>query len=179
MPKMTDYEFTLRFRLPDPDADPRRLVAALARTGCDDAVLGLGQRGRIALAFTREARSALQAISSAIRAVRRAIPGAELVEASPDLVGLTDVAGLIGCSRQNMRNLAISNPASFPLALHEGTQSIWHLRPILDWFRATQGRPVDRALLDVSEVTMKVNIAKQSSRLLGDGLPKELEQLLA
>lgn len=38
----------------------------------------MGQRGRIALDFTREADSALEAMTSAIRAVNEAIPGATL-----------------------------------------------------------------------------------------------------
>ena len=52
---MTEYEFTLKFRLPTPDADPESYLPALAEAGCDDALVGIGQPGRIALDFTREA----------------------------------------------------------------------------------------------------------------------------
>lgn len=176
---MSEYEFTLKFRLPDVNADPEQFIDALAEAGCDDATVGIGQQGRIALGFTREAANALEAIVSAVQAVKGAIPGAELVEASPDFVGLTDVADLVGCSRQNIRKLMISNLATFPAAVHEGSQAFWHLRPILAWFSETQKREIDRSLIEVSEVTMRVNIAKETRRLPGVGLPKELERLFA
>jgi hypothetical protein len=85
----------------------------------------VGQRGRIALDFARESTSAWAAIASAVQDVKRAIPGAELIEASPDFVGLSDVADIAGFTRQNMRKLMLSNIATFPLAVHEGTPSLW------------------------------------------------------
>ncbi len=176
---MNEYEFTLKFRLPDPDTDPGQYIAALADAGCDDATIGIGQRGRIALDFAREAGSAFEAITSAVRAVRKAIPGAALIEASPDLVGLTEVAEVVGCSRQNIRKIMVSNMATFPVAIHDGTPSLWHLHAVLDWFRVTQNRTVGRSLIEVSAVTMKVNIAKETRRLHGARLPKELDSLFA
>jgi len=176
---MSEYEFTLKFRLPKADGDPAQFLQALAEAGCDDATVGIGQSGRIALAFAREADTALEAVASAVQAVHRAIPGAEFVEASPDFVGLTDVADLVGCTRQNMRKLMISNPATFPVAVHEGSQSLWHLRPVLVWFAETQKRSIDRCLIEVAEVTMKLNIAKEARRLHDAGLPDELEALFA
>lgn len=176
---MTEYEFTLKFRLPASDADPESYVEALGDAGCDDATLGVGQRGRIALVFAREALTALEAVVSAVRAVREAIPGVELVEASPDFVGLTDVADLVGCSRQNMRKLMNGNFASFPPPVHEGAQSVWHLRQVLGWFHDEQRREVDGALLELSEVTMKLNIARDACRLPGARLPKDLAALFA
>ncbi len=77
---MKEYEFTLKFLLPDPSADPGTFVHALATAGCDDALVGVGQRGHIALDFSREAATASDAIASGLRDVRRAIPNAELVE---------------------------------------------------------------------------------------------------
>src|SRR3546814_18099399 len=113
---MNEYEFILKFRLPDPDVDPGQFVDALAEAGCDDATVGVGQRGRIALDFAREANTATDAIISAIEAVKRAIPGAELVEAGPDFVGLTDVAELVGWPRQNIRKVMISHLAKLGMA---------------------------------------------------------------
>lgn len=176
---MSEYEFTLKFRLPVTDADPEQFIDALAEAGCDDATVGIGQQGRIALDFTREADSAMEAVVSAVQAVKGAIPGAELIEASPDFVGLTDVAYFVGCSRQNMRKLMVTHMATFPAAVHEGSQAIWHLRPLLDWLSETQKRQISRSLIEVSEVTMKVNIAKETRRVLGTGLPRELEALFA
>lgn len=176
---MPEYAFTLKFRLPATAADPGSHVPALAEAGCDDATVGIGQAGRIALDFVREAGSAQQAIVSATRAVKRAITGAELLEASPDFVGLTDVADLVGCTRQNIRKLMLSNAATFPAAVHEGTQAIWHLRPVLAWFADIQQRPVDQALVDVAEVAMKVNLARQTRRLRGARVPRAIAALFA
>ena len=174
---MTEFEFTLKFRLPDADADPVAWVDALAAAGCDDAMLGLGQRGRIALAFVREARTAVDAMVSAIRDVHRAIPGAELVEAAPDLVGLSDVASIVGCTRQNIRKLMLVNAATFPPAVHEGASSLWHLQSVLAWFREYQKRPVDPVLLDVADVAMNVNIANAARRVEGDAMQRKIRPL--
>ncbi len=176
---MSEYEFVLKFRLPNAELGDDALINALAEAGCDDATVGLGQPGRIALDFTREAKTAEAAIVSAMRAVQKAIPGAELVEAAPDFVGLTDIADLVGCSRQNMRKLVVGNASTFPLAVHEGTQSLWRLRPVLSWFADTQQRAVNRSLLEVAEVTMKLNIAKEMRRIPGAKFPKAVEALFA
>src|SRR5208283_848057 len=111
---MTEFDFLLKFDLPDPETDPDKFVDALYEAGCDDAAIGIGQHGRVALSFTREATSALEAVASAIADVKKAIPEARLVEATPDLVGLTDIAQILGCSRQNIRKLVVANKSIFP-----------------------------------------------------------------
>lgn len=176
---MTEYEFILKFRLPDADVDPERFVGPLMEAGCDDATIGIGQRGRIALDFTRTAASAMEAVVSAIADVKKGVPGAELVEASPDLVGLSDVAELLGCSRQNIRKLMVTHAATFPTPAHEGTQSIWHLHPILDWFIAQQKRAIDATLVELSDANMKVNVAKEVQRLPGASVPAPLDSIFA
>ena len=95
-----EYEFVLKFKLDDADSADDDVVERLGAAGCDDATVGIGLPGRIALSFTREASSAKQAILSALEDVKRAIPSAELIEVSPDLAGLTDIAELVGVSRQ-------------------------------------------------------------------------------
>lgn len=82
---MKDYDFILKFDLPDHEADPEKFVNALYEAGCDDALVGIGQKGRIALNFIRQSESAFDAISSAISDVKKAIPDAKLIEATPDL----------------------------------------------------------------------------------------------
>lgn len=176
---MTDYEFTLKFKLPLSDSDPATYIDALAEAGCDDAMVGIGKPGRIALDFTRSSKSAYSAISSALRNVRKAIPGATLVEASPDFVGLTDVAEIAGFSRQNMRKLMVTHIQTFPAAVHDGKTALWHLATVLAWLAEKQDRRVDPALLDVARTTMTVNIAKEARQLAGAVLPKNLEQLFA
>ena len=77
---MKTYEFTLKFSLPDEGHvdDIDELVERLGEAGCDDALVGIGKSGRLALDFTREAESAFDAISSAIATVRKTIPGIRL-----------------------------------------------------------------------------------------------------
>ena len=156
---MNEYEFTLKFRLPDAQADPEQFLDALDEAGCDDAAIGIGQPGRVALDFTREARTAF--------------------EASPDFVGLTDVADIAGFTRQNMRKLMVSHVATFPVAIHEGTPSLWHLATVLSWLQENQKRPVDGVLLEVARTNMSLNIAKEARQLPGAALPKELAGLFA
>ena len=99
-------------------------------------MIGIGQPGRLALEFTREAENAEAAVRSALADVRIAIPSARLIEVAPDLVGLTDVAEIVGVSRQNMRKLMLAYPSSFPAPVHEGSASIWHLADVLTWLQA-------------------------------------------
>ncbi|CPQ46083.1 DNA-binding protein [Bordetella pertussis] len=109
-----EYLFTLKYQLADADSDLDALVERLGEAGCDDALVGMGLPGRLVLEFTREADSAEAAVRSALADVRRAMPTAALIEAAPDLVGLTDVAQIVGVSRQNMRKLMLAHPATFP-----------------------------------------------------------------
>lgn len=76
--KMKQFSFTLTFDLPDPTDNPDRYVDALYEAGCSDASIGIGRDGRIGLNFTRVARTELEAVSSAIIDVKKAIPGARL-----------------------------------------------------------------------------------------------------
>src|SRR6185437_4879077 len=127
---MADYTFVLTFSLPDQEADPEAYLDALYEAGCDDASVGIGRLGMIGLDFTRQAQSAEQAVRSATEAVRKAIPGAELVQAGPDLVGLTETAEAFGFSRQNMRKYATGHTAgraAFPVPAFIGEPTLWHM----------------------------------------------------
>lgn len=159
-----EYSFTLKYRLAADDRDPAAIVERLGAAGCDDALVGTGVAGRIALAFTRDAASAEAALRSALEDVRRAIPGARLTEAGPDYVGLTDVAGLLDMSRQNLRKLMLNHPASFPPPVHDGSASVWRLAELLAWF-AERGHALDKALLETAGAARQVNLAKDAVQL--------------
>jgi len=161
---MQEYEFILKFSLPDNQADPEIFIDKLAEAGCDDALIGIGCSGRIALDFTRVSSSALEAVLSAIKDVKRAIPDAGLIEAAPDLVGLTDVADILGFSRQNMRKLMLKNP-DFPPPFHDGKPSIWHLAKILRWMDKKNMYPIEESLLDIATINMQFNITKDMQDL--------------
>lgn len=161
---MNEYEFTLKFAIPS-ELDREALEARLFEAGCDDALIGTGQRGRLALRFDRAAASAWEAVESALRDARDAVPQARLVEAEPDLVGVSDIADLFSFSRQNMRKLVHTHSDSFPLPLHEGRSALWHLTDVLDWFETRQAREVDSTLREVARASMAVNAAREAARL--------------
>ncbi len=160
-----EFEFTLKFTLTSESPGVDELVERLGAAGCNDALVGIGQTGRIALDFTREADSAKQAIFSALEDVKGAIPKAKLLEVTPDFVGLTDVADLVGVTRQNMRKLTLTHKASFPAAVHEGSAALWHLSPILTWLKEHAGYSIDQSLLEVAYIAMQINLAKEASQI--------------
>lgn len=162
---MMEYEFELRFKLPADGTDAMELVERLGEAGCEDALVGIGQPGRIALKFTREAESAKRAIVSALEDVKQAISGARLIEAGPDFVGLTDVADMLGVSRQNIRKLTLAHAATFPAPVHEGSAAIWHLEPVLQWFRGKGGYNISQEQIDVAHIAMQINLVKAADRL--------------
>ncbi len=172
-----EYTFTLKYQLADDDRDTNALVERLGEAGCDDALVGIGQPGRLALEFTREGTDADEAVRSALDDVRRAVPLAKFIEVAPDLVGLTDVADIVGVSRQNMRKLMLSHSGSFPVPVHEGSTSIWHLADILAWLQAKDGYLQAKSVLEVARVALQVNAAKEGQRALRR-TSKELEALV-
>lgn len=84
---MVEFTFTLTYRLPHAPHDIDLIEQCLADAGCDDALLGSGQPGYLALAFYRESESAASALASALENVQSAVPGAELVDVNLDLAG--------------------------------------------------------------------------------------------
>ena len=159
---MTEHTFTLTFALGARGADADVLVERLGVAGCDDAVVGVGRRGRLALEFSREAENAARALGSAVSDVRSAVPDAVLIEASPDLVGLTDVASLLGVTRQNVRKLIVSCDAPEPVPVHAGRPTIWRLAGVLRWLAREKRYPISPELLELAEATMQVNLAVEA-----------------
>ena len=76
------FTFTLNYQLTSDESDMDALMERLVKEGCEDALVGVGQLGRLALEFVREAPSADDAVESAIEDVRRALPNARLIEAA-------------------------------------------------------------------------------------------------
>ena len=76
-----EHTFTLKYQLPNVNSVDD-VVERLGATGCDDALVGIGQPGRLSLDFTREASSAQAAFVSALSDVKRAVPSAILIEST-------------------------------------------------------------------------------------------------
>jgi len=160
-----EYIFTLKYLLAEDDRDIDALLERLGEEGCDDALVGVGLPGRIALEFTREASNAREALCSALADATRALPGARFIEAAPDYVGLSDAAEMLHMSRQNMRKLMLAYPATFPAPFHEGTTSLWHLLDVLEWLIEKGGYAVPANIVDVARATLSINAGKLSTRM--------------
>lgn len=173
-----EYTFTLTYRLPQADCDLDALVERLGGAGCDDALVGLGLPGQVGLDFIREAESAQAALLTALADVRRALPDARLVEAVPDLVGLSDAADVVGVSRQNLRNLMLKHPDSFPLPVHAGSTGVWHLEDLMLWLRDRLDYELEATMLEIASTARQINLARETARL-SPGLLKEVRSLLA
>lgn len=154
------YTFTLRYSLPPPICDASDLVERLGDAGITDTLIGVGQPGRLAVEFQRDAASAREAVLSALRDVMSVLPTAALFEACPDYVGLSDVAELVGMSRQNLRKLMLGHAHTFPLPVHQGSTAIWHLDEVLGWMADRSGYAIDGALRDIAAVMREVNVAR-------------------
>jgi hypothetical protein len=174
---MTEYDFALKFKLQAPEVNPGDYVEQLYVDGCDDVLIGVGKKGFISLNFIREASSAYEAISSAIADVKKVLPNATLVEAVPDFVGLTDAAQMLGCTRQNIRNLIVKSEGKATLPIYEGTPSLWHLAEILLWLRDDKTYAIDDALLEVAQTNMNINTAR-SWKKVESSLQDSIQTLL-
>nr|WP_237436118.1 hypothetical protein [Burkholderia aenigmatica] len=81
-------------------------------------------------------------IRSALADMRSAVPSAKQIEVVLDLVGLIDVAEIIGVSQQNMRKLMLTHLGSFTAPVHEGSASIWRPADVLVWLVGTLAQEV-------------------------------------
>jgi predicted DNA-binding transcriptional regulator AlpA len=162
------YTFLLRYRLPQDAGDVDEVVERLGAAGGDDALVGIGVPGRLALEFARSGDSAEAVLLSATRDVRKAVPQAVLVEIEPDLVGLTDAARLLGVSRQNLHKLRKTHPETFPSPVHEGSTAIWHFEDLLSWLKAFQCYKVPAALEELAATTKQFNLGRRVRERSGD-----------
>ena len=162
------YEFVLTFALPSPDADPADYLDSLFEQGCDDATIGVGTHGMIALDFSREALDAASAMASAIEAVARAIPGAKLIESKPDLVNLSEIAELVGCTRQNIRKYASrevpSVKARFPDPFVTGSANLWSFYEVGSWLSRYAAMKLRPEVLEVSRAAAAINLEVRNQR---------------
>lgn len=160
-----EYDFTLKYQINHGHDGGDSIAERLGEGGCDDALLGLGQPGRIALHFSRQANSAERAVMSALADVKQALPEAILIEAAPDFVGLSDVADSVGVTRQNLRKLMLQHHQSFPLPVHEGKAVMWHLSDLLQWLSQKMAYKVSENQLQMAKMTKQVNLAKAQPEL--------------
>lgn len=151
---MKEYDFALIFRLNQSNVNPEDYPDLLYEAGCDDALLGIGKPGYLALDFIRESSSAYEALETALADVSSVLPDAKLIHVSPDLVGIKELANIFNCTRQNIQK-TVSKP-TFPNPVYKGSQAIWHLAAVLNWYM-DNGSEVDQKLLEFAELAMSIN----------------------
>jgi hypothetical protein len=116
----------------------RDVEDALFNAGCDDATLSI-QYGQLYVEFSRSAKSIDEAILSAIRNVRDAKIGAEVLRVDEcNLVTQSEIARRIGRSRQLVSQYisGVRGPGGFPppeFYLGEGTP-LWAWCAVSYWF---------------------------------------------
>lgn len=170
---MNEYDFVLRFQLLENNDQPERYLDTLYEAGCDDATIGVGLPGYIALDFCRVADSAEQALLSAIRDVKRAIPSAKLTEVTPDLLNISEIADLVSSkihrvTRQAMRNYALGKLARinsrFPAAAVTSSSPLWHVDEVVSWMADNEKVDKVRAqgLIELSRTARALNAKLQS-----------------
>ncbi|WP_164262369.1 hypothetical protein [Stenotrophomonas maltophilia] len=76
---MMEFSFTLMYRVPDTGEDPSAFERCLAESGCDDALLGSGLPGILALRFQREGKVANDVVRDTCMQVQNSLPAAELI----------------------------------------------------------------------------------------------------
>jgi hypothetical protein len=87
-----EYEFTLKYKLHITEDAIDDLIEKLEGAGCEDALVGVGRPGVLALKYSREAESPEAAVLGAIEEVSKAIPSAELIEVGSGLYSVRVVA---------------------------------------------------------------------------------------
>lgn len=60
--------------------------------------------------------------------------------------------------------LIIEQPATFPVPVHEGNASIWHLAEVLGWLDRRGGYQIDAGMVETARVALAVNVAKETMR---------------
>lgn len=163
-----DFLFEFRYQLSSDDDHQRDIVERLGEEGCTDALIGTGRPGRIAMEFSREATSAFAAMTSALADVKRAIPTARLIGVGPDLVELADIAEYAEVSRQIMHELAYTNADTFPVPVHAGRTSLWHLDDVLLWLASRGSDAIEPGTMEVASIARQLNIAIQARQIEPD-----------
>lgn len=158
---MNYYDFGLIFDFKD-KTDPEIYLDSLYEAGCGDAVIGIAEKGSIALDFMRKSDSAYQAVYSAIQQVKSVIPNVVLIQVSPDIVGVLELTEIFECTKQNIQKYV--NKESFPKAFFKGSQAIWHLDEVLEWFLIDKEEKVDTNLLDVARLARSINLSLETKK---------------
>lgn len=136
-PCSTEYDFTLV--LSGVDALSPDVMDALFEAGCDDATPSL-RSGTVSLTFSRLATDFKEAVLGAIRDVKRAGIGAEVLRVDiSNLVTLAEIARRVDRSRQLVHQFMTGKrgPGGFPPPACQvsDSTSLWAWSEVAAWLR--------------------------------------------
>lgn len=108
------FEFELIFEVPREALTDRFAMAdAVYEAGFEDAVIGLGVAGLLAVPLEHEGPSAHATIVDAAKRILKHLPkGSRLRSVSPDLVSLADVADRLNVRRQALQKRKMPPPVT-------------------------------------------------------------------
>ena len=159
---MNEYNFECVFKLA-PSEKPDSYLDALYRAGCDHTLVATGIPGYLGLTFIREAESAQQALKTAIKEVKEAIPHATLERAAPDLLNLSELALLFQFTKQNMRKYARGETANslgdFPAPVVTGKTSYWHAAEVAQWIKEQKLKDIRDSMIEALLTIWSLNQA--------------------
>ena len=161
---MQTYSFTLSFSLPNSLQACDDLDERLAEAGLLDGHIGQGLPRRVAVSLDRDAPNAQAALDSALSQIMSALPGAALLEAGPDYVGLSEAAQAFDLSRQALRKHMLHD-ANFPAAIHPGKPSLWHWADLLAWAQARWPDRVKAHDQELADCVRLLNLECQAKRV--------------
>lgn len=108
-----EFEFELVFALPDEANDPLALSDAVFEAGFEDALIGTGRAGLLAVGLDLKGVDAEDVILDAARTLIRALPAKTVLhEVRPDLVSLADVAEKLAVKRQAIQQRKMPPPVA-------------------------------------------------------------------
>ncbi|KQN48961.1 MULTISPECIES: helix-turn-helix transcriptional regulator [unclassified Rahnella] len=156
------YNFTLT--LSGVTSDTENLEDALFASGCDDALIAFYGTS-VYLEFDRDSASFASAVMTAIRDIESAGLNARVESVDSALVGLSDIAGLAGLTRQSVALLkdGARGPRNFPNPVQrlKGNSPLWRWKDVADWM-VRQGRlTTDDALVENAAILENINLALQ------------------
>lgn len=171
---MNSFEFSLTYMVPVID-DMELYVDRLADATNDDAIIGISDNGRLTLDFEKEGNAIFALVEQAIYEVKSEVPEAKLVEVTPDLVGITELAAMLDVTRQAARKMWEKNMPNFPAPIKygNGMSPIWHMASVLDWMDKSDKYETPDGMLEVAKIAMKQNLIKAQKELNSLGVEIE------
>jgi len=67
---------------------------------------------------------------------------------------------------------------NFPLPVHEGTATVWHLADMLEWLKTKVAYQVEPATLAVAQATKQINLVKLAGQI-APHISREINVLVA